>query len=46
MVIGSWNITSLTEREVELVEGTEKYKLSILRISETKRKGHGVMDMH
>lgn len=41
MNIGTWNVTSLTGKEIELVEEAKKYQLDILGISSTKRKGKG-----
>ncbi|CAF3333272.1 unnamed protein product [Rotaria sp. Silwood2] len=39
--IVTWNVTSLTGKEMELAEEAQKYKLDILGISSTKRKGKG-----
>ncbi|CAF3932499.1 unnamed protein product [Rotaria sp. Silwood1] len=39
--IGTWNVTSLTGKEIELAEEAQKYTLDILGISSTKRKGKG-----
>lgn len=41
MQFGIWNITSLTGKEVETIDKTEKYRIKILGVSETKKKEHG-----
>ena len=45
MIIGTWNVQSLRGKEVELVEEVKKYKIDILGITETKKKGQGVEDL-
>ena len=42
MNIGTWNVRSLSGKEVELVEEIKKYSVDILGITETKKKGEGV----
>ena len=42
MNIGTWNVRSLSGKEVELVEEIKKYNVDILGITETKKKGEGV----
>ena len=41
MKIGTWNVTSLTGKEIELIEEAKKYQLDILGISSTKQAGNG-----
>lgn len=43
MNIGIWNVTSLTGKEIELVEEVKKYRLDIVGLSSTKEKGNGTM---
>ena len=42
MSIGTWNVRSLSGKEVELVEEIKKYNIDILGITETKKKGEGM----
>ena len=37
--IGTWNVTSLTGKEAELVDEAIRYRLDIIEVSSTKRKG-------
>ncbi|CAF3797283.1 unnamed protein product [Rotaria sp. Silwood1] len=46
MNIDTWNITSLTGKEIELTEEAKKYQLDILEISSTKRKGKGTLSLN
>ncbi|CAF3749773.1 unnamed protein product [Rotaria sp. Silwood1] len=46
MKIGTWNVTSLTGKEFELIEEAKKYQLDILGISSTKRKGQGTLALN
>ncbi|KAK9752158.1 Endonuclease-reverse transcriptase [Popillia japonica] len=41
MGAGTWNITSLTGKEVEITKEMRKFKLDILGISETRKQGKG-----
>ena len=42
MNISTWNVTSLA-RKVELVEEDKKYRLAIVGLSSTKKKGNGIV---
>ena len=46
IVIGNWNVLSLTGKEQELVRETRHYCLDIVRISSTKRRGSGTVEMN
>ena len=46
MNIGTWNVRSLSGKEVELVEEIKKYNIDILGITETKKKGKGVENLN
>ena len=39
MKIGTWNVRSINGKEIELVEEIKKYKIDLLGITETKKKG-------
>lgn len=41
LAIGTWNITSLGEKEPELVRGDERYWLEIVRLTTTHSMGSG-----
>ena len=41
--IGTWNVTSLTGKEPELVDEAIRYRLDIVGVSSTKRKGNGTL---
>ena len=45
MNIGTWNIQSVRSKEIELVQEMRKYKISILGVTETKKKGQGIEDL-
>jgi len=45
LVIGNWNITSLTEKEHELVEEAKRYFLDIFSISSTNRCGSNAVEL-
>ena len=42
---GNWNIFTLTGKEMELVEEAKQYRLDIVGISSTKRRGSGIVDL-
>jgi len=45
MDIGTWNVTSLSGKEQELVEEIEKYRLDIVGLSSTHSKGSGTVNL-
>jgi len=45
LVILNWNITSLTEKEHELVEKAKRRSLDVAGISSTKRGGSNTVEM-
>ena len=42
---GNWNVFSLTGKEMELVEEAKQYRLDIVGISSTKRRGSVTVDL-
>ena len=46
LAIGSWNVSSLTGKEQELVCEAQQYRLDIVRISSTKRRGSGTVELN
>ena len=45
LLLGNWNILTLTGKELELVEEAKRYHLDIIRVSSTKRRGSGTVDL-
>ena len=45
LLLGSWNILTLTGKELELVDEAKKYHLNIVGVSSTKRRGTGIVDL-
>jgi len=45
LVIGNWNITSLTGKEHELVEEAKRYSPDVVGISSTKRRGCNTVEL-
>ena len=39
LLLGNWNILTLTGKELELVEEAKRYHLDIIGVSSTKRRG-------
>ena len=44
--VATWNVTSLKNKECELVEEADKYRLDIVGLSSTKRPGSGTEDIN
>ena len=45
LLLGNWNILTLTGKELELVEEAKRYHLDIIGVSSTKRRGSGTVDL-
>ena len=45
LLLGNWNILTLTTKEPELVEEAKRYHLDIVGVSSTKRRGSGTVDL-
>ena len=45
MLVGNWNVLTLTGKELELVEEAKKYRLDIVGVSSTKRRGSGTVNL-
>ena len=45
LLLGNWNILTLTGKELELVEKAKRYHLDIIGVSSTKRRGSGSVDL-
>ena len=45
MSIGTWNITSIQGKEAEIVSEVKRFRLGILGVAETKKKGNGEMQL-
>ena len=45
LLLGNWNILTLTGKELELVEEAKRYHLDIIRVSSTERRGSGTVDL-
>ena len=45
LLLGNWNILTLTGKELELVEEAKRYHLDIIGLSSTKRRDSGTMDL-
>ena len=43
--MGNWNILTLTEKELELVEEAKRHHLDIIGVSSTKRRGSGTVGL-
>ena len=44
LLLGNWNILTLTGKELELVEEAKPYHLDTIRVSSTKQRGSGWKD--
>ena len=45
LLLGNWNILTLTGKELKLVEEAKHYHLDISGVSSTKRRGFGTVDL-
>ena len=45
MLLGNWNILTLTKKELELVEEAKRYHLDSIGVSSTKQRGSGTVDV-
>ena len=45
LLLGNWNILTLTGKKLELVEEAKQYHLHIIGISSNKRHGSGTVDL-
>ena len=46
LAIGNWNVSSLTGKEQELVCEAQQYRLDVVGISSTKRRGSGTVELN
>ena len=46
LAIGNWNVSALTGKEQELVCETQQYRLDVVGISSTKRRGSGTVELN
>ena len=46
LAIGNWNVSSLTGKEQELVCETQQYRLDVVEVSSTKRRGFGTVELN
>ena len=45
LLFGNWNVLTLTGKELELVEEAKRYRLDIVGLSSTKRRGSGTVEL-
>ena len=45
LLLGNWNVLTLTEKELELVEEPKKYHLDIVEVSSIKSRRSGIVDL-
>ena len=45
LLLGNWNILTLSGKKLELVEEAKRYHLDIIGVSSTKRRGSGTVDL-
>ena len=45
MNIGTWNVRAINGKDLELVKEAKKYNVQVLGVTETKKKGQGVVDL-
>ena len=42
LIFGTWNVRAINGKELELTEEMDRYKIDVLAVTETKKKGQGV----
>ena len=45
LLLGNWNVLTLTRKELELVEEAKWYHLDTIGVSSTKRRGSGIVNL-
>ena len=45
LLLGNWNILTLTGKELELVEEANRYHFDIIGVFSTKQRGSGTVDL-
>ena len=45
LLLGNWNILTITGKGLELVEEAKRYHLDIIGVSSTKRRGSGTVEL-
>lgn len=45
MNFGTWNVRAINGKEIELLEEAKKYNIKVLGVTETKKKGQGVINL-
>ena len=45
LLLGNWNVLTLTGKELELVDEARKYHLDVVGVSSTERRGSDIVDL-
>ena len=45
LLLGNGHVLTLTRKELKLIEEAKKYRLDIVGVSSTKRRGSGIVDL-